>query len=103
MGLYLLLDGTTGEPLRADRRTAADAVAHRLRLGARRQLSAREDASRLLIIGAGALAPFLARAHAAVRPISEIRIWNRTPSQCREGRGRPRHCRCLGLGRDRSR
>src|SRR5690606_4683961 len=39
---------------------------------------ARKDASRLLVIGAGALAPFLARAHAAVRPISEIRIWNRT-------------------------
>ena len=34
--------------------------------------------SRLLVIGAGAMAPFLARAHASVRPISRIRIWNRT-------------------------
>jgi ornithine cyclodeaminase len=31
----------------------------------------------LLVIGAGALCPFLARAHSAVRPIREIRIWNR--------------------------
>jgi ornithine cyclodeaminase len=39
---------------------------------------ARKDASRLLIIGAGALAPFLARAHAAVRPIGKVAVWNRT-------------------------
>jgi ornithine cyclodeaminase/alanine dehydrogenase-like protein (mu-crystallin family) len=29
-----------------------------------------------LIVGAGALAPFLARAHAAVRGIEEVTIWN---------------------------
>jgi ornithine cyclodeaminase len=41
---------------------------------------AREDASRLLVVGAGALSSFLAKAHSAVRPITEIRIWNRTPA-----------------------
>ncbi|TIU93877.1 MAG: ornithine cyclodeaminase family protein, partial [Mesorhizobium sp.] len=41
---------------------------------------AREDASRLLVIGAGALSPFLAKAHSAVRPVKSIRIWNRTPA-----------------------
>ncbi len=78
MGLYLLLDGTTGEPcamidgqrLTQWRTACASALAA--------SYLARKDASRLLIIGAGALAPFLARAHAAVRPIREIRIWNRT-------------------------
>src|SRR6185436_15444861 len=40
---------------------------------------AREDAAELLVIGAGAMALFLARAHAAIRPIRRIRIWNRTP------------------------
>ena len=78
MGLYLLLDGATGEPcamidgqrLTQWRTACASALAA--------SYLAREDASRLLIIGAGALAPFLARAHAAVRPINEIRIWNRT-------------------------
>ncbi|TGT45106.1 ornithine cyclodeaminase family protein, partial [Mesorhizobium sp. M8A.F.Ca.ET.167.01.1.1] len=41
---------------------------------------AREDASRLLVIGAGALSSFLAKAHSAVRPIKSIHIWNRTPA-----------------------
>ncbi len=78
MGLYLLLDGKTGEPqalidgqrLTQWRTACASALAA--------SYLAREDASRLLVIGAGALAPFLARAHSAVRPIREVRIWNRT-------------------------
>ena len=80
MGLYLLLNGATGEPealidgqrLTQWRTACASALAA--------TYLAREDASRLLVIGAGAMAPFLARAHAAVRPIREIRIWNRTPT-----------------------
>ncbi|PLP56420.1 ornithine cyclodeaminase [Mesorhizobium loti] len=78
MGLYLLLDGKTGEPealidgqrLTQWRTACASALAA--------SYLAREDASRLLIIGAGALSPFLAKAHSAVRPITAIRIWNRT-------------------------
>jgi ornithine cyclodeaminase/alanine dehydrogenase-like protein (mu-crystallin family) len=80
MGLYLLLDGTTGEPqalidgqrLTQWRTACASALAS--------SYLAREDASQLLVVGAGALAPFLARAHAAVRPIGKISIWNRTPA-----------------------
>lgn len=79
MGLYLLLDGVTGEPralidgprLTQWRTACASALAA--------DYLARKDASKLLVIGAGAMAPFLARAHAAVRPIDKIRIWNRTP------------------------
>lgn len=78
MGLYLLLDARTGEPqalidgprLTQWRTACASALAA--------TYLAREDASKLLIIGAGALSRFLANAHSAVRPISEIRIWNRT-------------------------
>jgi ornithine cyclodeaminase len=78
MGIYLLLDGATGEPralidgqrLTQWRTACASALAA--------SYLAREDASKLLVIGAGALAPFLAKAHSAVRPIREIRIWNRT-------------------------
>ncbi|PZO82371.1 MAG: ornithine cyclodeaminase family protein [Mesorhizobium amorphae] len=78
MGVYLLLHGETGAPLALIdgqrltlwRTAAASALAA--------SYLARADASRLLVIGAGALAPFLARAHASVRPIREIRIWNRT-------------------------
>ena len=80
MGLYLLLDARTGEPqalidgprLTQWRTACASALAA--------TYLAREDASKLLIIGAGALSRFLANAHSAVRPISEIRIWNRTAS-----------------------
>ncbi|MVA96895.1 ornithine cyclodeaminase family protein [Nitratireductor sp. CAU 1489] len=77
-GLYLLLDGKTGEPralidgqrLTQWRTACASALAA--------SYLARADAARLLVLGAGALCPFLVRAHAAVRPITEIRIWNRT-------------------------
>ena len=80
MGLYLLLDGATGEPqalidgqrLTQWRTACASALAA--------SWLAREDASRLLVIGAGALSSFLAKAHSAVRPIGTIRIWNRTPA-----------------------
>jgi ornithine cyclodeaminase len=78
MGHYLLLDGVTCEPralidgqrLTQWRTAAASALAS--------SYLSRQDSSRLLVIGAGALAPFLARAHAAVRPLQEIRIWNRS-------------------------
>ena len=80
MGLYLLLNGATGEPealidgqrLTQWRTACASALAA--------SYLAREDASRLLVVGAGALSPFLAKAHSAVRPIKSIRIWNRTPA-----------------------
>jgi ornithine cyclodeaminase len=78
MGVYLLLDGRTGE-------TKALIDGQRLTLWRTASASAlaadylaRKDASKLLIVGAGALSPFLARAHSAVRPVREIRIWNRT-------------------------
>jgi ornithine cyclodeaminase len=78
MAQYLLLDGRTGEPealidgqrLTLWRTAAASALAA--------GYLARPDSSRLLVIGAGALAPFLARAHAAMRPIRQIAVWNRT-------------------------
>jgi ornithine cyclodeaminase len=80
MGLYLLLDGRTGEPqalidgqrLTQWRTACASALAA--------TYLARDDASKLLVVGAGALSAFLARAHSAVRPIRDIRIWNRTPA-----------------------
>lgn len=77
-GLYILNSAATGEPfavmdgkrLTLWRTAAASALAARF--------LARADASRLAVIGAGALAPHLARAHASVRPIRSVTIWNRT-------------------------
>lgn len=83
-GLYVLFDGPTGTPLATLdgtaltlRRTACASALAASRL-------ARPDAASLLVVGAGALAPHLARAHAAVRPIRRVRIWNRTPERARE-------------------
>jgi len=39
---------------------------------------AREDAHRMVMVGAGALAPYLVQAHASVRPIDEVLVWNRS-------------------------
>ena len=76
-GVYLLMAGASGEPLALIdgqaltlwRTAAASALAA--------SYLARHDSSRLLMVGAGALAPFLIEAHATVRPIGEVLIWNR--------------------------
>ncbi len=76
---YQLFDRETGRPLAlldgpelTARRTAcASALAARY--------LAPEDASRLLMIGTGVLAHHLPPAHAAVRPITEVRVWGRNP------------------------
>jgi ornithine cyclodeaminase len=80
-GQYLLLDGSTGATLAlldgtmlTKRRTACAS-------GLASRYLSRNDASRLLMIGTGALAPELIRVHAKVRPIREIAIWGRTPVQ----------------------
>jgi ornithine cyclodeaminase len=77
----MLLSGETGEPLAlidgrvltAWRTAAASALAARY--------LAREDAAHLVMVGAGALAPHLVRAHASVRPIKRVTLWNRTQSR----------------------
>lgn len=76
MGSYLLMDGATGEPvsvldgtrLTVWRTAAASALAARH--------LARADASRMVMVGAGSLAPFLIRAHMSQRPIREVALWN---------------------------
>jgi alanine dehydrogenase len=83
LGLYVLFDGTTGAPLAAIdgaaltlRKTAANSALAATYL-------ARADSSSLLMVGAGALAPHLIQAHAAVRPIRRVRLWNRTVERAR--------------------
>ncbi|HXY89815.1 MAG TPA: ornithine cyclodeaminase family protein [Xanthobacteraceae bacterium] len=77
-GTYLLMRGDSGEPLAAIDgrvftlwRTAASSALAATFL-------AREDAESLVMVGAGALAPYLIRAHASVRPLRKIAVWNRT-------------------------
>ncbi|MEX2495781.1 MAG: ornithine cyclodeaminase family protein, partial [Woeseia sp.] len=76
---YLLLDATTGMPrafldgaeLTLRRTAAASALASR-------KLS-RPDASTLLMVGTGKLAPQLVAAHATVRNIEKVLVWGRRP------------------------
>ncbi len=80
-GLYLLFEASTGTPLAVmdgkaitERRTAAASA-----LAAR--FLARPNARHHLVIGAGAVAAMLVPAHAAVRPIDRVTLWNRTPAK----------------------
>ncbi|SCX74082.1 ornithine cyclodeaminase [Variovorax sp. EL159] len=73
---YVLYDARTGVPLAmmdgneiTARRTAAASA-----LGA--SFLARQDARRLLVLGTGRIARMLPAAHASVRPIDEVWVWN---------------------------
>ena len=80
-GTYLLFDGKTGVPV-----AAADAGALTLRRTAAASalaasFLARQYSETLLMVGAGALAPHLVRAHCSVRPIRQVFLFNRTRSR----------------------
>ena len=76
--LYVLLDGATGHPLALidgealtlRRTAAASALAS--------SLLSRTVSKSLLVVGTGALAPFMAAAHCSVRAIERVMIWGRS-------------------------
>jgi len=78
---YTLFDAATGAPramldgteLTLRRTAAASALAARY--------LALPEASRLLMVGTGSLAPHVIENHAAVRPIRSVRIWGRRPER----------------------
>lgn len=81
--LYVLLDGETGHPralvdgesLTLRRTAAASALAS--------TYLSRPDSHTLLVVGTGALAPYMAAAHCAVRPIRTVRVWGRSFERAR--------------------
>jgi ornithine cyclodeaminase len=83
--LYVVFDPRTGVPRAVIdgeamifRKTAADSA-----LGA--SLLAREDVRTMLMVGAGALAPYLVAAHLAARPsLHRVLVWNRTVARAEE-------------------
>jgi len=80
---YLLFDAEHGQP-----RALLDGSELTLRrTGAASALASRHlsspDASRLLMVGTGRLAPHLIESHALVRPIREVRIWGRRIERAR--------------------
>ena len=77
--IFVLLDRETGAPqavidgeeLTLRRTAAASALAARH--------LARADATNLLLVGSGRLAPYMARAHFALRPqLARVRVWGRS-------------------------
>ncbi|MEW6401087.1 MAG: ornithine cyclodeaminase family protein [Chloroflexota bacterium] len=83
-GVYVLMDGQTGQvtaileapALTALRTAGVSALASRL--------LSRELSKTLLIVGTGALAPHMARAHTAVRDIETVLIWGRRIAKAEE-------------------
>lgn len=76
---FVLFDGSDGRLLATidgdqltARRTAAISALAADRLS-------RPDATRLLVVGTGQLAPNMAHAHAAIRPLDSIEVWGRNP------------------------
>ncbi|WP_046866727.1 ornithine cyclodeaminase family protein [Microvirga massiliensis] len=88
--IYVLFDPVTGEPTHAldghtltlHRTAAASALAA--------TYLARKDAKCLVMVGTGTLAPYLIKAHCAVRPIEKVAIWGRRPERAQAvAAGRP--------------
>lgn len=80
-GIYMLASAVDGEvcalidaqELTARRTAAASALAARF--------LAREESRRLLILGTGRLARYMAAAHASVRPLRHVAVWGRSPAK----------------------
>ena len=79
--VFILFDAASGAPIAlldgeelTLRRTAA---ASALASG----YLSRADSATLLLVGNGQLAPYLAAAHCAARPIRRIRVWGRNPDK----------------------
>ena len=76
--IYVLLDRSSGEPravidgeaLTLCRTAAASLLAARY--------LARADATNVLIVGTGRLAPYMARAHCHERQVTRLRVWGRS-------------------------
>ncbi len=82
-GVYVLMDADNGTL-----RGVLDATAlTRRRTAAASALAAgylaRSDCSKMLMVGAGDLAPHLIRAHCEMLPIRSVRIWNRHAEKAR--------------------
>ncbi|MCB0593518.1 MAG: ornithine cyclodeaminase family protein [Lewinellaceae bacterium] len=80
-GLYTLFETATGAPiLQMDAKALTN-----LRTAAASALAStflsRPDSHILLMAGTGALAPYLIKAHASVRPIKKVIIWGRNPEK----------------------
>ncbi|WP_137113594.1 ornithine cyclodeaminase family protein [Mesorhizobium sp. GR13] len=82
-GLYVLFDGNTGEALGCIDGSAETNVKTACNSAVASRFLALPDASTMLMMGAGELAPYLIAAHASIRPIRNVMIWNRTTEKAK--------------------
>ena len=83
-GVYILMDTTKGgikalleaKSLTVKRTAAASALAS--------AFLSRKDAKSMLMVGTGALAPNLIKAHASIRPLEKVYIWGRDPAKAKD-------------------
>ena len=74
--VYTLFDAATGVPLAQIDGTALTARRTACVSALAASYLARDDASRLLVVGAGRVASLVPAAMAAVRPIEHVQVWN---------------------------
>lgn len=83
-GSYVLFSSTTGQTLATMDGTALTLYRTACVSGLASKILSRNDSRVLVMIGAGALAPHLIRAHLAARPgLKRVIIWNRTEEKAR--------------------
>ena len=84
MATYLLFDGSTGAPLVSmDGKTLTVLRTAATSALASKYLS-RPESTSLLVVGAGSMCTALVEAHAFVRDLTRIQIWNRSPDHAAE-------------------
>ena len=82
--VYHLFDGRNGSPVARLDGTALTYVKTAADSALATSILARQDARRLVMVGAGALSGYLVAAHCAVRPsIDQVAIWNRSTDKAR--------------------
>ncbi len=80
-GVYLLFDAKTGTPLATFDASAITARRTAAKSALASSFLSRKDSSTLLMVGTGTLSAELIRAHATVRPIEKVIIWEHTPGK----------------------
>lgn len=80
-GVYVLMDGQTGQVIAILEAPALTALRTAGVSALASQLLSRETSKTLLVVGTGALAPHMARAHAAVRDIKTVLVWGRSTAK----------------------
>lgn len=83
--VYVLFDGSNGRPVAVMDGTVLTWFKTACDSALAASYLAREDVRTLTMVGAGAMAPHLIKAHIAVRPsIDRVNIWNRTQARADE-------------------